>query len=264
MGHRHPARPPHLLEPAHRAHDRRTRLCHPRRGWILRLGSPRPRPFLGLPGKLALALGQHLRHGPLPFHLRALSRQILSRPHRRRTSLRLVARRRARLQSLEPPWRPRCRQRFHSAVHSAARALCTLRHFRFIARPHASSRHPMVQLWRCFRFRFWLGLLHRSPGSHVELHGLGQRLHHRAGSRKSPAQLSARHDCRRRAHRFHLHSAARRHGLRRTLLRQLLHRRLGQRRPLHRRTRPCSEPYSPPPSLPADASADSACSTRSP
>ena len=40
--------------------------------------------------------------------------------------------------------------------------------------------------------------------SPVELHGLGQRLHHRARGRQSAAQLSARHDRRRPAHRVSL------------------------------------------------------------
>ncbi len=34
-----------------------------------------------------------------------------------------------------------------------------------------------------------------NPGGHVELHGLGQRLHGRAGSGESAAHLSARDDC---------------------------------------------------------------------
>ena len=56
-------------------------------------------------------------------------------------------------------------------------------------------------------------LLDGDPRRHVELHGLGQRLHRRPGGRESPAQLSSRHDRRRRARRRHLHPAARRHGL---------------------------------------------------
>ncbi len=55
------------------------------------------------------------------------------------------------------------------------------------------------------RLRPRLGLLHRHSRRHVELHGLGQRLHRRAGSRKSPAQLSPRHDRGRRPHRRHLY-----------------------------------------------------------
>ena len=105
----------------------------------------------------------------------------------------------------------------------------------------AAPRNPMEQRLRDLRNRIRrrLRLLNCCSGGHVELHGLGQRIHRRAGGGESAAQLSARHDRGRRPHRHHLYSAAAGHGARRALLRQLLHRRLGPRRPRSRRARAC-------------------------
>ena len=50
----------------------------------------------------------------------------------------------------------------------------------------------------------------RRPRRHVELHGLGQRLHHRGRSRKTAAHLSARNDRRGRSRLAHLRASLRR------------------------------------------------------
>ena len=76
--------------PAHSIHDRRAGRGHPRRGRLLHLGPPRPRAVLGLSGGLAFAHRQHLRHGALSFHLRALPGQILPCAHRGLARLLLV------------------------------------------------------------------------------------------------------------------------------------------------------------------------------
>ena len=47
-----------------------------------------------------------------------------------------------------------------------------------------------------------------SAGRHVELHGLGQRLHRRAARSRIRSATIPRHDRRRLSHRYHLHSSA--------------------------------------------------------
>ena len=76
-------------------------------------------------------------------------------------------------------------------------------------------------------------------------------------SRESPAQLSARHDRRRRPHRRHLRSSARGHGPGRPLARRASPPVVGHRRPRNRRSHRWLRPSSP-----AASSAASACSTR--
>ncbi len=90
-GHPHPADLAAGVVPAYRADDRRTGQRHSRRGRFLHLGAARAGSLLGLPGELAFALGQHLRHGPLSGHLRSLPGQILACAHRRLVWLRLAA-----------------------------------------------------------------------------------------------------------------------------------------------------------------------------
>ena len=82
---------PVRLEPAHGADDRRTGQRDSGRGRILRLGSARAGPVLGLPGELAFAFRQHLRHGHLSRHLRSLPGQVQPHAHRRLARLRVVA-----------------------------------------------------------------------------------------------------------------------------------------------------------------------------
>jgi hypothetical protein len=111
------------------------------------------------------------------------------------------------------------------------------------------SRHPMEPA----RLR---GPLHSHPRGHVELHGLGQRLHRRAGSRESAAQLPPRHDRRDRplvAVTYILPLAAMAW---RPLSGQLLHRRLDHA------ARSIGGPCWASPSSPAEPSPASACSTR--
>ena len=214
--HPHPATAAAALEPAHRPHDRRAGRGHPRRGRLLRLGAPRSRALLGLPGELALAHRQRLRHGALPFHLRALPGQVQPRAHRRA---------RAPISGRWPWWscaaRGTCSARPRSATTrsgSLRLLLAPFAVFVVLGFWHGFTAHPAMHwgrtaadAWRAARS------LHRHPGRAVELHGLGQRLHHRARGRKSPAQLSARHDRRRPPHRLHLRASAGRHGGGRTL-----------------------------------------------
>ena len=119
---------------------------------------------------------------------------------------------------------------------------------------HGFTVHPAVQ-WpqpvsEC-------RALHRACSwRYVELHGLGQRLHRRPGSRESAAQLPPRHDCLHHSRGRHLHSAHRRHGVRRSVPGGLLRRGLGARR-AHRSAARCSVW----PSSSAAPSPASACST---
>ncbi len=48
--------------------------CHSRGGRVLCLGTARPRPVLGIPGGVALAVGQRLRYGDLSRFFCYLSR----------------------------------------------------------------------------------------------------------------------------------------------------------------------------------------------
>ena len=174
----------HLLEPAHRAHDRRTGQRHSRRRRLLRLGTPRARPVLGIPGKLALALGQHLRHGSLPIDLRALSRQVCTRAHCGMAEATLG---RWRLSLLCCLWNLRGAPAVGEGsmwlfvlLALAVRGLRRSRHFgaAFCCTPPCSGAvRPRSAL-----NRRWLRILDRSARGHVELHGLGQRIHRRAGS----------------------------------------------------------------------------------
>ena len=119
--HPDPAGPAVCLEPAHGADDRRTGQRHSRRGRLLRLGAARARAILGLPGGLALALGQHLRHGHLSRHLRALSGQVQPGAHRWLARLRLVARCGRGVLRVESARRARGRRGLGVAVRAAAR-----------------------------------------------------------------------------------------------------------------------------------------------
>src|SRR5262249_54451719 len=53
------------LEPANGFHDRRAFKCASTGRWILRVGSPRTRKFLGLSGSMVVSRCQYLRHGHL-------------------------------------------------------------------------------------------------------------------------------------------------------------------------------------------------------
>ncbi len=116
---------------------------------------------------------------------------------------------------VEPAWRAGGRRRFGLAVCVAAGAFRGLRRAGLLAWLHCASCHSLgpnrSRAWRAAR------TFHCYPGRALELHGLGQRLHHRARCRQPAAQLSARHDRRCAADRSHLRAAAGGHGLRGTL-----------------------------------------------
>ena len=99
-----------------------------------------------------------------------------------------------------------------------------------LARRRAASRNPVgaASLRVC--------AFDGRAGRAVELHGLGQRLHRRAGSRKSAAQLSARHDRRRALVARHLRVPAAGDGVSGVFRDRLLDRRLDGRGANHRRS----------------------------
>ena len=164
--------------------------CHSRRGWLLYLGSARAGAILGIPGELALALSQHLRHGALSrlfvLYLGKFSPALAS------------------------GWRG-------YAFPLAVVVLCCLWNLLGAPKVGEDSVGLCALLLAPFAvfvaLGFWRGLtsasghaigarpasgsalLHGTPGCLVELHGLGQCLHCCAGSGESAAQLSARHDC---------------------------------------------------------------------
>src|ERR1700691_6309655 len=78
----HPAGAAVAVEPAHGADDRRAGERAAGRGRLLRLGAARDGAFLGLPGGVAFADGQYLRHGPLTDTVRAVSWAAVSRVDR--------------------------------------------------------------------------------------------------------------------------------------------------------------------------------------
>ena len=71
-------------------------------------------------------------------------------------------------------------------------------------------------------------VVHRNPGGSVELHGLGQRLHHRTRCRQSTTELPTRHDRRRHPHGRHVCTSALGDGGGGTLTRRLFNRLVGR------------------------------------
>ena len=77
---------------------------------------------------------------------------------------------------VESARRARCRRRLRRPVCSASRSLRCLHGARLLARSHAASRRHWGQHC-CIGSN--AALLHGDPRRHVELHGLGQRIHRR-------------------------------------------------------------------------------------
>ncbi len=175
-----------------------------RRGRLLRLGASRHGRLLGLSGGLALAGGQRLRHGHLPDPVRALSLAAVPVVRSQQSRSNGWPRGGHRLRCAQYRRNPRGCDHLGLAVLSALGALRRHRHSGAVQVRRACERGHDSHNVACGH--------HRRPADcHVELHGVGQRFHHRCRSEAAAADLSPGHDGGRGAGLADLHPAGGRH-----------------------------------------------------
>jgi hypothetical protein len=202
---------PHLaadaarLEPAHGVDARRTCKRLARRRRLLRLGAARDGQLLGISGSLAVAGGEHLRHGHLSHAVCLLSGAPVPVVRLRPSRTSCGSGRRSGLRCVEHRGHSGCRDDIGLAVCPALRAV-------------RDDRHPgAVQARSAGTCRDHADHCARRPdrgahGGDVELHGLGQCFNHRGRGRSAAAPVSSRHAGSGSSGRGLLHSSGRRSG----------------------------------------------------